>query len=462
MDQTQVREFQERRLELHAQITALAETQDKWSDEDRAKWDTLNSEYDENLASLAKYEEAKKVAARTAQLHEQIEREQHERASEVGEARAERDGRVTEEQRGLALQAWLRSQNDLRLTQKHERACYATGVNPRSKALDVFRSITPTTTGFGMWARNGGNAICTAEYNRQREEHRAMSTTDGSGGYTIPTGFSNELERSMLAFGGMRSVARIFPTATGNDLDWPTTNDTSNTGELLAEAGAIGSSVDPAFAVVTLQAFKYSSKAVLVSAELLEDSYFNLGQMLGSMLGERIARITNTHFTTGDASSKPNGVVTAAGAGVTAAATGAITSDELIDLVHSLDPAYRTFASTGFMMEDATLKAVRKLKDGNNQYHWQPGLQSSEPDMLLGFPYTINQDMASLSASADTVIFGAFEKYIIRDVAQVRFFRLEERYRDNDQTGFIMFSRHDGDLLDAGTDPVVKLTQAAV
>ncbi len=445
-----LQELQERKNELVAQIRALADRQEEWNDEDRAKWDEVNTEYDATVAEMDQIRERQQVQARAEQLSQAEEERQFERRTEIGEARANRNGSVTDEHRALALQAWMRYQNGFDLEARHEEAVALCGVNHQRQQLDCNRALTLAPNGYQIWNRNGNPMF----------EQRAMSTTDSAGGYTIPEGFSNALEVAMLAFGGPRQVCRILTTATGNDLPWPTMTDTANEGELLAEEGSIGSSVDPTFGVVTFNAYKYSSKPILVSAELLQDSAFNMGQIIGNALGTRIGRITSQHFTTGTGSSQPNGLTVAAGSGVTAAGAAAITADELIDLQHSLDPAYRGFPSCGWMFADSTLKIIRKLKDGDSQYLWQPGLRAAEPDMLLGKPYTVNQDMPAATTGNVSVLFGAFEKYVIRDVAQLRLYRLEERYRDNDQTGFIAFSRHDGDLLDAGTDPIKKLTQA--
>ncbi len=450
-------ELQDRKNDLANEIQTLADGQDSWDAEAEARWDSANAEYDVAVEDMAGEERRIEVEARAATIRDADDRVRQFRSTEIGEARANRAGTATEEQRALALQAWMRYQNGLDLTNRHEDAAVVTGLNFQRNQIEINRRATNVPRGFRAWDRGGRPLLEQFE-----QEIRAGLTvgTASEGGYTVPEGFSNELERSMLAFGGPRQVCRIFTTSSGNDLPWPTVTDTSNTGELLAEAGSIGASVDPTFGVVTFNAYKYSSKPVLVSAELLEDSAFNLSQVLAGLLGERLGRITATHFTTGDGSSKPNGLVTAAGAGVTAASATAITSNELIDLVHSVDPAYRNGSSVGWMFNDAALKAIRKLKDGDDQYLWQPGMRAAEPDILYGFPYTVNQDMAAMTTGNVTMLFGDFSKYIIRDVANMRLHRLEERYRDNDQTGFIAFSRHDGDLLDAGTDPLKKLTQA--
>jgi HK97 family phage major capsid protein len=195
----------------------------------------------------------------------------------------------------------------------------------------------------------------------QREFRVGLDTiTSTEGKETIPQGFVYSLEQALLAYGGVRSVATVIRTDSGNALPYPTMNDTSNKGAILSEATTIGASVDPAFAQLTLNAFKYSSKPILMSYELTQDSAFDLGALVGDWLGTRIARIQNDHFTTGAGTTLPKGLTIAAVLGKAAASMTAIISDEVIDLIHSVDPAYRPNAS--FMMHDVVLAAIRKLK----------------------------------------------------------------------------------------------------
>ena len=292
---------------------------------------------------------------------------------------------------------------------------------------------------------------------RNQAEARAQSTSGSAGGYAIPQGFINQLEASLLAFGGMREVATVLRTAEGNDLPIPTVSDHSNVGAILSENSQVAEQ-DIAFGQITLKAYKYSSKLIRVSAELLQDSAIDLESFIGGALGERIARIFNTHATTGDNSSKPQGI-TASGAGVTAASATAITYGELVELQHSVDPSYRQNAR--FMMHDSTFKAIRKLLDSQNRPIFQPDISASSPGTLLGSPVVINQDCATIAASAKAIFFGDFSKYLIRDVQDFTLLRLEERYADYHQVGFVGFSRHDGRILDAGTDPIKHLVLAA-
>lgn len=298
-------------------------------------------------------------------------------------------------------------------------------------------------------------------------EARAQGVgTAGGGGALVPEGFMAELVKSLAAFGPMNdgSIVRVLETATGNDLPWPTLDDTSNKGRLIAENAQV-TPTDVTFSTKTLNAFKYSSDLILVSAELLQDSAIDVEQIVRDALAERIGRILNEHFTTGSGAAQPNGVVTASTLGVTAASGTAITADELIDLEHTVDPAYRSDPSVRWMFNDTTFKLIRKLKDGQSNYLWQPAdLRTGSPSNLLGYPFSINQDMAT-GASGESppvqervIIFGAMNRYVARFVRVFAVRRLEERYADFDQVGFVGFTRADGELLDTAAVKHMRMT----
>ena len=289
-------------------------------------------------------------------------------------------------------------------------------------------------------------------------EARAMSTTtDSEGGYLVPTDLGAAVEVALLEFGGVREVATVIRTENGAQIDLPTVDDSGNTGSIEGENDGLATT-DVTFGVKSLNAYKVSSDLVKIPFELLQDSAFDLASLLGRLLGERIARNSSALYTTGTGSSQPKGVVTASAAGVTAAGVAAITSDELIDLYHSVGRAYRRNGT--WMMADSTAKYVRKLKDAENQYLWQPGLSMGLPDTLFGAPVITNDDMAALATGNKTVLFGDFSRYYIRDVGAVRLIRLNERFADNDQIAWVAILRTDGELADAGTNPVKHLVQA--
>jgi HK97 family phage major capsid protein len=292
---------------------------------------------------------------------------------------------------------------------------------------------------------------------------RAQSVTGGSpvgiyGGYTVPEGFFNELERAMKAYGGMLETGRVITTATGNDLPMPYSDDTGNSGAILGENQPI-TEQDVTFGVVTLGAYKYTSKLIRVSYELLQDSAFNMESFIAEVAGERLGRVLNSHFTTGNGTSQPQGVVTGAAAGVTGQGSTVLTYNDIVDLQHSVDPAYRRNAR--FMFNDSTLKALRKIKDSEGRPLWQPDVQGGIAGTLIGVPYTINQDMASIGLSAKSVLYGDFSHYFIRRVRDFTLVRLNERYADNLQVGFFVYCRFDAKLKNAGQNPIKYLVHPA-
>ena len=212
--------------------------------------------------------------------------------------------------------------------------------------------------------------------------------------------------------------------------------------------------------------YAYTSKFVRVSKALLRDSAFNIPTLLGRLFGERLGRIQNTDLTTGNGASKPKGIVTAATLGRTTASATAITADDFIRLIHSVDPAYRGSPGVAFMMHDSIFLEVSLLKDANNNYLVRPTVDSAftgvTPYRIRGFNCVTNQDMASSLASENkTVLFGDFSKYMIREVGSMELIRLVERFAEMFQEGFIGSMSFDGNLLDAGTHPVKYIQQLA-
>jgi len=290
-------------------------------------------------------------------------------------------------------------------------------------------------------------------------EVRAQSTSATAGGYTIPQGFMPEITKSLALWGPMLDPghARIIATDSGNPLPWPTVNDTANTGESLAENTAAADQ-DVTFGQKLLGAYVFDSGTIKVSLQLLQDSAFDMETLLGDLFGERLARRANSQLTIGTGSSQPLGVVTGSTLGKTAASTTAIAADEMIDLFHSVDPAYRQAPKACWMMNDTTLAAVRKLKDGQGNYLWQMGnIREGAPDLLLGKPVAINQAMASIATGNRVVAFGDMNKYIVRMVKDFSMLTLRERYAEFLQVGFLAYLRLDGMLADTSAIKHYKL-----
>ena len=295
-------------------------------------------------------------------------------------------------------------------------------------------------------------------------EGRALSVgTTTAGGFTVPedTSMYARIETALKQFGGVRANAEVIRSATGAALDIPTSNDTAQTGEIIAE-NAAHNEQDVVFAQLTLDAYLYSSKMVKVSAQLLQDTAIDIESWLGQRLGERLGRIQNSHFTVGTGSSQPNGVVTASTQGKvgTTGQTTSIIWEDLVDLYHSVDAAYRSNAK--WMMNDLSVAKLKKLKDVTNERPlWSPNLREGEPELLLGKQIITNNDVVVMAANAKSVLFGDFSKYLIRDVKGITVLRLAERYAEFLQVAFLAFLRTDGDLLDAGTAPIKHYANSA-
>ncbi len=310
---------------------------------------------------------------------------------------------------------------------------------------------SPSAMLFAKWLRGGDNALSAEEWAGIRA---TMSTTTPSeGGYSVQSDVAKTLIESLKAFGGMREASTVIQTEMGNPLSFPTTDGTSETGELIAE-NTTATGADPTFGTVSVNAYKFSSKIVAVPFELIQDSQVDIEAFIRARLVERLGRVTNTYFTTGTGSAQPRGVVTGASSGKvgTTGQTTTVIFEDLIDLIHSVDPAYRGSGRCRFMMNDASLKIIRKLKDSQNRPVFLPGydgLGGAMPDSLLGYGITINQDVATMSANAKSILFGDFAKYIIRDVMSATLFRFSDSaYAKLGQIGFLMWMRSGGNLVD--------------
>lgn len=290
-----------------------------------------------------------------------------------------------------------------------------------------------------------------AERRRQAQVLGAMSTgTPGEGGYLVPREFATRLVEAQKAFGGIRAVASVLSTSTGAALDYPTTDATGEEGEIVGENATVTRG-DATFGIKSLGAYKFSSKDIALPIELLQDSAIDVEGHIVGRLATRIARAFNRYATVGTGTAQPEGVVTASTVGKVGAngQTTSVTYDDLVDLIHSLDPAYRANAS--IMTADSSIKVLKKLKDGQGRPIWLPGIDVKEPDTLLGYRYSVNQHVPAMAANAKSILFGDFSKYLIRDVMAVMLFRMtDSAFARNGQVGFLALSRHDGKLLDTG------------
>ena len=423
--------------------------------EENARWEAIDKDIEKVSAFIAKIEKQESYGETSGRKTEATQPEQNRNSGSRGSYG------ITDRDRAEAFRAWaLAGSKRAALTDSQREMAQRCGIDLNSNEFSFsFFSPVPMRCADLRSVRSD-------DVRKWQEDTRAALTgaqsTTTTGGYTVADAPMQALEESLLAFGGMRQVSTIIRTATGGPLPFPTTNDTAQKGRLLSEnTGA--TETEMTFGQLVLDAYKYSSDYVLASVEFIQDTSIDFGSFIGRALGTRIARLQNDHFTTGTGSSQPNGIVTASSAGVSSVADPP-TYDNFVDLVHSVDPAYR--AGARFMMNDATLKSIKKIKvlqysgDTTGQPLWVPGLASGQADMILGYPFVINQSMASPGSSAKKVLFGDFSKYLIRDVRDITLLRLDERFAELHQVAFLAFARSDGDLLDAGTDPVKHMAQA--
>ena len=267
---------------------------------------------------------------------------------------------------------------------------------------------------------------------------------DSEGGYLVPDEFERTLIEALEEQNIFRQIARIIQTSSG-ERKIPVVA-TKGTASWVDEGGEITDS-DDSFTQVTLGAFKLATM-MKVSDELMNDSAFDLESYIAREFARRIGVKEEEAFLTGDGSGKPTGILKATGGaqvGVTAASDTAITMDEMIDLYHSLKSPYRNKAV--FITGDTTVKTLRKLKDGQGQYLWQPSVREGAPDTLLGKPLYTSAFMPTIAASAKTVAFGDFSYYWIADRQGRIFKRLNELFATTGQIGFIATQRVDEKLI---------------
>ena len=268
--------------------------------------------------------------------------------------------------------------------------------------------------------------------------------TDSEGGYLVPDEYERTLVEALEEENMFRQLAKVIRTSSG-DRKIPVVA-TKGTASWIDEEGAYTES-DDSFGQVSIGAYK-AGTMIKVSEELLNDSVFDLESYIAKEFARRIGAKEEEAFFTGDGSGKPLGILAATGGaetGVTAASSTAVTADELMDLFYSLKSPYRKKAV--WVLNDSTIKAVRKLKDSTGQYLWQPSLVAGTPDTLLGRPMKTSAYMPVIAAGAKTIAFGDFSYYWIADRQGRSFKRLNELYAANGQVGFLGSQRVDGKLV---------------
>lgn len=299
-----------------------------------------------------------------------------------------------------------------------------------------------------------------------------MSTTTASeGGNTVMPKVATELIDFLKAYGFMRRVADSITTSDGAAMSYPTSDGTSEIGEIVLQ-NVQAASADPTFGTVGLNVHKFGSKIITIPIELLQDTNIDIVALIYRRLRDRIGRIQNQKFTVGTGAGEPNGLVTAAGVGKigTTGQTTTVIYDDLVDLIDSLDAAYLDNPPSnpempgiepGWMFGQTMRRVIRKIKDTAGRPIWTPsydaGLTAKTPDLLLGYPVNINNDMPTPAANAKSIAFGNLHRYMIRDAMEVSLFRFDDSaFMSKGQVGFLGWARAGGNLTDVNA---VKLYQ---
>lgn len=422
-------ELRKKRDEQFAAVDALRKKFDgehedgNWTPEQDEQFRRACDDYDATHAEIEAAEEREKTIRERRERFEEIEERRRSQAPRFERIERDADPERSAEQRNrdmrLAFQGWaLRGRGgDFEETDAHREAYRRTGINPNGAEIRI----------------NGWDSA---------ELRAAQSALTGTGGgYTVAEGFVNMLEVGLLDYSSVRQVASIMRTDTGAPMPMPGLDDTSNSGSNINE-NQTATETAVAFNAGVLNAYKISSDYVTIPTELLEDSAFNVDQVVADALAVRLARRQNNKLTVGTGANEPTGVVVGSTAGKTTASSTAIAFDEIIDLKHSVDPAYRRKPSVRFMFHDNIFAAVRKLKDGNSNYIWN-SYTNGAAATLDGDPYVINQDMASTITSGDkTILYGAFEHYKVREVRGIRVLR--DMTITADQLVVVAYMRFDG------------------
>lgn len=293
--------------------------------------------------------------------------------------------------------------------------------------------------------------------NQDIAELRAQGSTDSAGGYTIAPAFRQKLVEVQKQFGGLAAYVDILETETGAELEFPTSDDTANSGGITAESAAVTSGSDLTFGTVALKAYKYTSTGggsnlpLRVPLELIQDSAFDIESFIARRLGERIARLQANHWAVGSGTGQPFGIVHA---GLTEnkalTTTTTITYNDLLDLEATLDPAYEQNAA--WVFNKATWTSIRKIVDGDGRPLVQPaaaaGAGTAPQHSLLGYPVVIDQSFPSGAGdSANFAVLGDLrEAYVIRRVAPLTVVVSPHTRMANGEVEYVAWERADGNI----------------
>lgn len=458
------KQLKEKRRELIGVIQGFKELQDK---ENRSLTADEQKKFDDAFteqAELKRRIDTDYSVEKLTREFDDSQRQRNKRGSQIDgnpldktrSRQHRREQEVTEDDQRHCSAAWVKRQFDLPLRRDEREACRKLKFSPSSRNLDV-RLFS--TTDRNEFARKVG---VRSQTHGQAEQRSMTTTTLATGGAMVPPVPADlvfRLEMAMLMWDSVAPVATVFRSAKAGDWPVPTADDTSNEGTLVGEGASDGGTQDLGTGSKNIPVYKLSSKRVKFSPELVEDSPFDVLLMVFNAIGERLGRAKNRYYTTGTGASQPAGLTQRSYLGKTAASATAIADTEVIDLIYSVDRAYRNAAnpSWGLMFSDLIAAYIMKLKDSQGRFQWQPSYQAGQPDRISGVPIFPNNYMATAPVStAKTILCGDFSKFFIRE-GNLRIRRFDELYGESDLDAMCGFLRIGSELIDAGTHPVRHL-----
>lgn len=395
------RELRQKRAALVEQLKDVSKQAEgrAWADDDNKKWDKIDGEINDLTTQIQREERLEQLQREAASKH-------FENKKQAGEL----DG------------------NDGKKDKKEEHR-----------------------SAFHRYVKRGLKGLSNQQY-KTLEEYRAATdpqqTTDNQlGGYLIPEEYDAMLEKFMTFYGNMLSHVDIKTSSHGGAYKTPTVDDSSTKGAIISELEEdVVNNVN--FGQFTLGAYVYTSRVIPISWELMQDAAINIVSEVMEIAGERLGRIANEHIIKGTGTNQPNGIMTQALLGKTAASATAVTRNELIDLLHSVDRAYRNNPNASWLFNDTTLAAIKKLAfgTGDDRPLWQVSVREGEPDRLEGKPYIVNNEMDDIATGNKPIAFGDMSKYRVRRVLGTNMVRLDELYALQRMTGFFAYNRWDGGL----------------
>ena len=333
---------------------------------------------------------------------------------------------------------------------------------------------------FHKYCVSGYDNLTEEERTCIKNEKRTEGTSPSTGGTLIPPAFQRNLEIALKYYAPFETYADVFETPDGAPMIWPLSSTVNREAQLVSEGGSV-TDYDIGTDKVTFGAFKFGD-LVKVGLEISQDAFTSVDGIVVDAFARSFGRGLSRKFTTGVGTTEPTGIITAATAGPTTVGDDNQTSPDpttqigyydMLALLHSIDPAYRSQPSAAWMFTDSTLLALQKLKDKFGHPLWQPSFTSDAPDRILNKPYIINTYMDEIGVVGNPagspptgggnkpVLFGALDKYKVRKVKAMTIQRLVERYAEFGQVGIIAWARYDGNLLDAGTHPIKYLVCGA-